>query len=372
MKRRITVLFGTRPEAIKMAPVVRELRARPDAFEVTVLSTGQHRDLLRQALAAFLIKADQDLDVMRPDASLSQMAANLLTALDPFFAGRREDLLLVQGDTTSAFAGALAAFLRHVRVGHVEAGLRTNDLRQPFPEEANRRLISVLADYHFAPSEAARQNLLREGAPPGSIFVTGNTAIDAVLWIAGLNREIETAELRDLDPSRPLVLATAHRRENLGAPILGICEGLRRLAAAKPDLQLVFASHPNPRARDQVRACLAGTASIRLTGPLPYPDFVTLMSRSRLIISDSGGVQEEAPALGVPVLVTRQVTERVEAVEAGTVRLVGADPDRICGEALRLLDDEAARRRMATGANPYGAGDAARRIVDALQERLSG
>ena len=367
MRRHVTVLFGTRPEAIKMAPVVRELRARPAAFETSVLSTGQHREMLRQVLDVFHIQVDRDLDAMRAGHSLGQLTAGLVAALDSFFRERPADLLLVQGDTTSAFLGGLVAFYHKVRVGHIEAGLRSGDMRQPFPEEANRRLLGVLADVHFAPSESARGNLLKEGVDPATVFVTGNTGIDAILWMVDHPQPLATAELADLDPARPLVLVTAHRRESLGDPLRRICQGLRRLAQARTDLQFVFAVHPNPQVREQVHAQLGGVPSVRLVGPLPYADFVTLMARSRLIISDSGGVQEEAPTLGVPVLVTRSVTERVDAEAAGTVRLVGTDPERICGEAVRLLSDPAAFRQMATRANPYGQGHAAARIADVLE-----
>jgi len=368
--RHVTVLFGTRPEAIKMAPVVRELKARSDAFDTTILSTGQHRDMLKQVLDVFGIKVDSDLDVMRSGSSLAALTSSLVSPLERFFSEHKTDLLLVQGDTTSAFIGGLVAFYHKVAVGHVEAGLRSYDMRQPFPEEANRRLLSALADFHFAPSQSAVENLLRENISADKVFVTGNTSIDAVLWIASQKREMITRELSDLDPARPLVLVTAHRRENLGEPLLGICEGLRRLAQARPELEFVFAVHPNPKVRDNVHACLRRVKSIRLVEPLPYPDFVALMARSKLIISDSGGVQEEAPALGVPVLVTRNVTERVDAERAGTILLVGTDPDRICAEGVHLLEDEQAYQRMATRRNPYGQGDAAQRIVAVLAERL--
>jgi len=372
MKQRITVLFGTRPEGIKMAPVIRELRRRSGRFDTTILSTGQHRDMLRQVLDVFELDVDHDLDVMSHGSSLAALTSSLVSGLETYFTDSRTDLLLVQGDTTSAFIGGLTAFYHKIPVGHIEAGLRSYDMRQPFPEEANRRLLSVLADYHFAPCESSRQNLLKENIPAEKIHVVGNTSIDAVLWIATRKRGVRAEELKDLDPEAPLVLVTAHRRENLGEPLLGICEGLRRLAEARPELQFVFAVHPNPRVRDNVHDRLAGLPSMRLCEPLPYPDFVTLMARSKLIISDSGGVQEEAPALGVPVLVTRNVTERVDAEEAGTILLVGTDPDRICGEALRLLEDATAYRRMASKANPYGTGDAAARIVDVLDRQEHG
>ena len=371
-KHRVTVLFGTRPEAIKLAPVVRELQARGDRFETTVLSTGQHRDMLKQVLGAFGLSVDHDLDVMRDGGSLSDLTSSVISGLAPFLAEQATNTLLVQGDTTSAFIGALAAFYHKVAVGHIEAGLRTYDMTQPFPEEANRRMLSVLADVHFAPCDSARENLLRENIPADRIFVTGNTGIDAMLWMIDQGRGVETESLKDLDPQAPLVLVTAHRRENLGEPLLGICEGLRRLAAARPELQFVFAVHPNPKVRDSVHACLGEVASMRLVEALPYPDFVALMARSRLIVSDSGGVQEEAPTLGVPVLVTRNVTERVDAERAGTVLLTGTDPERICSQAVRLLEDEDAYNRMASRINPYGDGKAAGRAVDVLAERLSG
>jgi UDP-N-acetylglucosamine 2-epimerase (non-hydrolysing) len=358
-KHRVLVVVGTRPEAIKMAPVVLALRACAWA-EVRVVATAQHRELLDRALAFFGIRPDRDLDVMRHDQSLSDLAARALAALEPVFAAERPDLVLAQGDTTTVLAAALCCFHRQIAFGHVEAGLRTGDALDPFPEEMNRVLVARLARLHFAPTEGARQNLLREGVPAAVVFTTGNTGIDALAWTLARAAPSEHAP----PPGRRLVLVTVHRRENF-ARLPDICAALRELAD-RGDVHVLLPVHPNPNVRGVVTKALAGHAAIRLVEPLEHPAMVAAMRASALILTDSGGVQEEAPTLGVPVLVLRAGTERPEGVAAGAARLVGTERARIVAEAARLLDDAAANAAMARVRHPYGDGRAAERIVAAL------
>jgi UDP-N-acetylglucosamine 2-epimerase (non-hydrolysing) len=376
---RVLSIFGTRPEAIKMAPVVQELKRCPQ-IETRVCVTAQHRQMLDQVLNIFGIIPDIDLNLMRPDQSLAELTAAIFIGLDPLLAECRPDWTLVQGDTTTVMAAALACFYRHIRVGHVEAGLRTNDKWRPFPEEINRRMASVVADLHFAPTEWARQNLLRERIPAESIIVTGNTVIDALHYVADLPETPDVEALfskiglksnkdrNDLEADQPkLVLVTAHRRENFGAPLANICSALRFLAETYGEaIRIVYPVHLNPNVREPVHALLGGIPNITLLPPLDYLPMVHLMKRARVVLTDSGGLQEEAPSLGVPVLVMRDVTERPEGVEAGTVRLVGTDKERIIAETRRLIDDDRAHRQMAQAINPYGDGKAAGRIVQAL------
>jgi UDP-N-acetylglucosamine 2-epimerase (non-hydrolysing) len=362
---KILCVVGTRPEAVKMAPVIRELRAAPWAT-VRVLATGQHRRLLDQVLAFFRIQADADLDLMRADQSLSDLTARGLKALDPVLAAEQPSVVLAQGDTTSVFITALACFYRRVPFGHVEAGLRTGKRDSPFPEEMNRVLASRLADLHFAPTPSARDNLLREGTPPERVFVTGNPGIDALQF--ALRQELPNLPA-DLS-GRPMILVTAHRRENHGPPLLEICQAVLELARSR-DLTIVFPVHPNPNVQRHVQERLGGHARIRLTPPLDYPQFVAAMKAAHLILSDSGGVQEEAPALGKPVLVLRETTERPEGVAAGSACLVGTSRQRIVAKVLKLLDDPAAYQRMAKAQNPYGDGRAAPRIVDILRHHFA-
>ncbi|MCS6920325.1 MAG: UDP-N-acetylglucosamine 2-epimerase (non-hydrolyzing) [Elioraea sp.] len=363
----VLVVFGTRPEAIKMLPVVAALEAS-DRFRPIVCSTGQHRDLLSPVLALFGRQADRDLAVMTPGQSLAGLTARVLTAVAETIAETRPDLVLVHGDTTTALAAAMAAFYARVPVGHVEAGLRSLDLARPWPEEFNRIGVDAVADLLFAPTAEAAENLRREAVRRGRIAVTGNPGIDALLAVAqrletepALRAAVARA-LPDLDPARRLVLVTAHRRESFGAGLAGICRGLVALAA-RGDVEIVWPLHPNPAVRQVVTATLAGTPGIRLVEPLGYAEMVALMQRATLIISDSGGIQEEAPALGRPVLVLRDVTERPEALATGVVRLVGTDPWRILAEAERLLDDERAYAEAARPVFPYGDGRAAERIT---------
>ena len=351
-----------------MAPVVRELAARPGVRSV-VCVTAQHREMLDQVLDTFAIRPDYDLGLMRERQDLAQLAAGVLTALSPVLDEVRPDAVLVQGDTTTAMAAALAAFYRRVPVGHVEAGLRTGDRYSPFPEEINWRLAGVVATWHFAPTERAARALRAEGVDPADIFVTGNTVVDALLAVVRERPEAAPA-IPGLNGRERLVLVTAHRRENFGAPLEGICAALQTLVERHEDLRIVYPVHLNPDVQEPARRLLAGHPRIALLPPLDYAPFAHLIRRADLILTDSGGIQEEAPAFGTPVLVLRRDTERPEAVEAGTARLVGTDPAAIVAEAGRLLDDPAAYAAMARAGNPFGDGTAARRIVDILLERL--
>jgi UDP-N-acetylglucosamine 2-epimerase (non-hydrolysing) len=358
MSPTILCVIGTRPEAIKMAPVVAALRRRA-GLRPRVLLTGQHRHLLDQSLATFGIRGDADLDVMRPNQTLSGLTARILEALDPVLEQDPPALVLAQGDTTTVMAASIACFHRNVPFGHVEAGLRTGDLRYPFPEEFNRIVAGRVAALNFAPTEGARQALLREGIAESTIHVTGNTVIDALLEVAG----------RSAAPSVPLpeggrlMLMTMHRRENFGAPAGAVLEAVRDLCAAFPDLTVLYPVHPNPNVRNPAEAALGGHPQVRLTDPLNYEDLVAALKRATLVLTDSGGLQEEAPALGKPVLVLRNETERPEAVTLGVARLIGTDRARVVAEVSRLLTDPAAYEEMAKGVSPYGDGRAAERIA---------
>lgn len=364
-KKRILVAIGTRPEAIKMAPVVLALQQQEWA-DVRVMATAQHRQMLDQVLETFKIRPHIDLDIMRPNQTLPELTARLIVQLDSVLEAEAPDAVLVQGDTTTVLAVALAAFYRRIAVGHVEAGLRTGDMNNPFPEEMNRVLAGNLCRWHFAPTTGARDNLLREGFPAQSVHVTGNTVIDALKQVVALEPELGL----DLDPSRRLVLMTAHRRENFGKPFEEICEAVRDMVERRADLQVLYPVHPNPNVSEPARRLLGGHPRITLCDPLEYAPFIAAMMRADFILTDSGGVQEEAPALGKPVLVLRNETERPEAVDEGVVRLVGTSRDAIQSEMARLLDDEGAYRAMAKGVSPYGDGFAAGRIADILRRDL--
>lgn len=371
-KNRILFVFGTRPEAIKLCPVVRQVRCET-GFEVQVCVTAQHRAMLDQVLHSFDVRPDYDLNLMTPGQTLAQMTSRVLLELDKVLTARAFQMVVVQGDTTTTLSGALAAFYRHVPVAHVEAGLRTGDMAQPFPEEMNRVATGRLAALHFAPTERARQNLLAEGTPDGDVFVTGNSGIDAVLHVAGaLERgELKSAASLDrLDRSKKLILVTAHRRESFGDGIRQICDALAALAE-REDVQIVYPVHRNPNVLGPVTERLGACPNVLLLDPLDYVSFVDLMRQAWLLITDSGGIQEEAPSLGKPVLVMRECTERPEAVEAGTVKIVGTDPRRIVGETARLLEDEAEYHRMSRIHNPYGDGRTSVRIARILEQRLS-
>lgn len=367
---RVLSVFGTRPEAIKMAPVVKELERHAGAVVSRVCVTAQHREMLDQVLQLFDIRPHYDLNVMADNQTPAQVASSVLAGLEPILREEKPDWVLVQGDTVTVAAAALAAYYNRCRVGHVEAGLRTRDKWQPFPEEINRRVAGVVADLHFAPTEGARQSLLSEGVPGERVVVTGNPVIDALHWAAAQPCDLSSLGVPGLDGDGPLsrvVLVTAHRRENLGPPLEHICLALRELAARYDGaLRIIYPVHRNPNVWGPVHSLLAGVPGITLTPPLDYLPLVHLMRRAYLVLTDSGGIQEEAPGLGKPVLVLREVTERPEGVAAGTVRLVGTNRERIVAEAVRLLEEPEEYARMARAANPYGDGHAAERIVEAL------
>jgi UDP-N-acetylglucosamine 2-epimerase (non-hydrolysing) len=367
----VLFVFGTRPEAIKLCPVVHAMRAAGAESCAKICVTAQHRAMLDQVLDCFQIRPDYDLDLMAPGQGLTHITASVLTGLEPILQKARPAMVVVQGDTTTTMAGALAAFYHRVPVAHVEAGLRTGDLTQPFPEELNRVLTARMAALHFAPTESACRNLMSEGIPAERIFVTGNTGIDAVLHVA---RSLEQGSLAGgqwpwLDPRRKLIVVTAHRRESFGDGIERICTALERLSR-RDDVQIVYPVHRNPNVLNPVTARFERNPNVVLLEPLDYRHFVDLMRRCYLLITDSGGIQEEAPSLGKPVLVMRDCTERPEAVEAGTVKLVGTDPERIAGEAASLLEDESRYQEMARIHNPYGDGRASERIVGTIRRHL--
>jgi UDP-N-acetylglucosamine 2-epimerase (non-hydrolysing) len=388
---KVLVVLGTRPEAIKLAPVIRGLQQH-GRFSVTVCATSQHREMLDQALQVFGIRSDWDLGLMKAGQDLIHITSAVLEGLRPVLAKLNPDWLLVQGDTTSAFAAALAAYYSHVAVGHVEAGLRTNDKRAPYPEEVNRRAVAVLADAHFAPTAWARDNLLRENVPAECIWVTGNTGIDALHHlIHRLSQDPELSALASrrfpfLDEGKRLILLTAHRRESFGPAMEEICWALRDIASARSDVQLVYPVHPNPNVRGPVETILGkvqnsessaqrnlpAIGSLWLTEPLDYVSFVYLLQRAYCVVTDSGGVQEEAASLGKPVLILRNVTERPEGVQAGVARTVGVERTRIVSSLSRLLDDNQEYRLMATPTTAYGDGKAAERIAQALADTPPG
>ena len=367
---KILSVFGTRPEAVKMAPVVRLLK-QTDGVESRVCVTAQHRQMLDQVLNLFEIKPDYDLDLMRDNQSLAELSAAIFTHLDPVLEDFKPDWILAQGDTTTVAMTSLLAYYRRVKFGHVEAGLRTRDKWQPFPEEVNRRVAGVIADLHFAPTEWSRQNLLREGIDGKIIKVTGNTVIDALQFVTRQDEPREALELCEklgiARNDRKLILVTAHRRENFGKPLEDVCEALIQLAS-RGDVEIVYPVHLNPNVQEPVNRLLKNVDHITLLPPLDYLPLVHLMKRAKLILTDSGGIQEEAPAFGAPVLVLREVTERPEGVEAGTLKLVGTATRSIVREATRLLDDESAYAEMARASNPFGDGHASERIIQSLLE----
>ena len=365
----VLVAFGTRPEAIKLAPVIHELRRRSQ-IALTIVTTAQHRHLIDQVLDVFGIVPDADLDVMTADQTLAELSGRVLAAIDRRLVDDRPDLVLVQGDTTSAFMCGLAAFYRRVAVGHVEAGLRTETAVDPFPEEMNRRLTSALASIHFAPTDRARRALLAEGVAADAVVLTGNTVIDAITQIRRTDVYRSTRPPLVASPGERIILVTLHRRESWGEPLTGMCRAIREIVSRHPDVRVVFPMHLNPRVRRVVVDELADAARVSLVEPLDYLTFVAQMEASTLILTDSGGVQEEAPTLGKPVLVLRNTTERPEAVEAGTARLVGTDRSAIVAAATGLLTDDAAYAAMARASSPFGDGLAAVRIADAIEARI--
>ena len=366
-KIKVMTVFGTRPEAIKMAPIVLELQKHPDTILPVVAVTAQHREMLDQVLNLFHIKPDHDLNIMAAGQTLFDITTRAMMGLDKVLTEEKPDIVLVHGDTTTTFAGALAAYYHQTAVGHVEAGLRTHNKYSPFPEEMNRRLTGCIADLNFAPTSTSEANLLAENVPPESIFVTGNTVIDALHHTVRDDFDFQEESLKDVDfQNKRIILVTTHRRENLGEPMRHVYKALKQLTEEFDDVEVVFPVHKNPKVREVVNEELGGLAKVHLIDPLDYEPFANLMHRAYLILTDSGGVQEEAPALGKPVLVLRDTTERPEAVDAGTVKLIGTDRERVYEEAKKLLTDEAEYSRMAESVNPYGDGKAAARIIQAI------
>ena len=366
-KIKVMTVFGTRPEAIKMAPIVLELQKHPDKITPVVAVTAQHREMLDQVLGLFQITPDHDLDIMAQGQTLFDITSKAMMGLDKVLEQEKPDIVLVHGDTTTTFAGALAAYYHQTTVGHVEAGLRTHDKYSPFPEEMNRKLTGCIADLNFAPTETSESNLLAENVKPESIFVTGNTVIDALHHTVKDDFQFEDELLQNIDfEHKRIILVTTHRRENLGEPMRHVYKALRQLTEEFDDVEVVFPVHKNPKVREVVREELGGLEKVHLIDPLDYEPFANLMHKAHLILTDSGGVQEEAPALGKPVLVLRDTTERPEAVAAGTVKLIGTDRDVVYNEAKTLLTDEKAYSRMAEAVNPYGDGKASERIIQAI------
>jgi UDP-N-acetylglucosamine 2-epimerase (non-hydrolysing) len=366
VKNKILFIFGTRPEAIKMAPLVKKFLKYSDSFETKICVTAQHREMLDQVLSFFEITPDYDLNLMRPGQNLFQLTADVIVGLKSILEEFKPDMVFVHGDTTTSSAAALAAFYAGVKVAHVEAGLRTYNKQAPFPEEMNRQITSRIADYHFAPTETAKQNLLSEGINASNIIITGNTVIDALLWTQEKLKRYHDDEIQELenivDFTKKLILVTGHRRENFGEGFLNICKAIKQVAETYDDIQIIYPVHLNPNVQKPVYELLSGLSNIQLINPLAYPAFVWLMNQSYLILTDSGGVQEEAPSLGKPVLVMRETTERPEAVSAGTVKIVGTDTEKIVTDIFALLTDKKNYEQMSKAHNPYGDGKACDRI----------
>ena len=374
-KHKVLTIIGTRPEAIKLAPVIMQLERRSDHFLSKVCVTAQHRGMLDQVLKIFNINPDYDLDIMLPGQTLAQVTSQAIEGIDRVIKGMNPDLVFIQGDTTTAFCGALAAFYHKVKVCHVEAGLRTENKFAPFPEEINRRLVSTLTDYHFAPTERAKRSLMRENIAPSSIFVTGNTAIDALIWVKNrvCNEKSELPfSLAETLNGHLMVLVTGHRRESFGEGFENICIAISEVADAFPDAVFIYPVHLNPNVREPVNRILGGHNQIHLIEPLSYTTFVWLMDRATVVLTDSGGVQEEAPSLGKPVLVMRETTERPEGIEVGNARLVGVKKENIVNALTDLLKHPEKREAMAKVNNPYGDGHAAERIINILEKALGG
>jgi len=375
MRPRVLVVVGTRPEAIKMAPVIHALRKRDGLVETELALTGQHSELVDDVLRVFRLVPDHDLALMREGQTLYDVASGCLDGLRRLVEARRPRLLLVQGDTASVFFGALVGFFEGVAVGHVEAGLRSGDLRRPFPEEGFRRLTGVLADLHFAPTAGARDHLLREGVPAERIFLTGNPVVDALLRVSASDLPVRDATLAGLlqggASAAPFVLLTAHRRESFGEPLARVFEAVRTLVDERPELRILYPVHPNPAVREPARRLLGGHRRVHLVDPLSYPDLVRALSRARLVLTDSGGIQEEAPTFGTPTLVLREVTERPEGIAAGVAELVGTDPGHILRAARARLDEDVEARQARRTRNPYGDGQAGSRIAEAVVDFLA-
>lgn len=373
--KKILIVFGTRPEAIKMAPLVKEFQKDTNNFETKVCVTAQHRQMLDQVLEIFDIKPDYDLNIMKPGQDLYDITSNVLIGMKSVLNDFEPDVVLVHGDTTTTLSASLAAFYAKIKVGHVEAGLRTNDIYSPWPEEGNRQLTGILANYHFAPTQQSEENLLKEGKKQQDIYVTGNTVIDALMYVLQrienqptLKEKIKSkiSKQYQLDEERKIILVTGHRRENFGQGFINICEGLKELAKNNPDIDIVYPVHLNPNVQKPVNEILSDLTNVYLIDPLQYEEFIYMMNESYFIVTDSGGIQEEAPSLGKPVLVMRDTTERPEAVEAGTVRLVGTNKNTLIKEAQKLIDSKIEYEKMAKAHNPYGDGRACARIVKNL------
>ena len=362
---KVMSVFGTRPEAIKMAPLVKELE-KTEGIQSIVCVTAQHREMLDQVLNIFDIKPDYDLDIMKNRQTLTDITVNALIGLEKVIREAAPDIVLVHGDTTTTFAGSLAAFYNQVKVGHVEAGLRTLNKYSPFPEEMNRKMAGAIADIHFSPTSTSKQNLMNENVSEREIYITGNTAIDALKYTVRDDFEFRTLEIEKALGNKKIIMVTAHRRENLGEPLQNICNALKRLAFEHKDVEIVYAVHLNPAVQDVVRATLGGVPRIHLLDPLDVDEMHNLMARSYMIMTDSGGLQEEAPTLGKPVLVLRSETERPEAIEFGALKLVGTDEEIVYEMATRLLTNPEEYQKMANAVNPYGDGEASRRIVEAI------
>jgi len=367
-RKKVAVIFGTRPDTIKMAPVILELLNHPRYFEVLTIATAQHRQMLDQVLEVFKIRPDYDLDIMSPKQTLASITSKIITGIDEVLEKEIPDMVLVQGDTTTTCIGSLASFYRRIPVGHIEAGLRTNDKANPFPEEINRRITGCITDLHFAPTETARQSLLKENVDPKTIFVTGNTVVDALKYSVHENYLFSKPELNTIiGEKKKIILITMHRRENWGEPMEGASNAIKKLARKYPDFTFVFPVHLNPVVREVVYPILKNLPNVSLIEPLDYLDFVNLMAKSFLILTDSGGVQEEGPHFGIPILVLRYVTERPDAVDYGTVKLVGLDEDKIYNTALHLIEDINEYKKMANAVNPYGDGFSSVRTIKIIK-----
>lgn len=364
---KLVVIIGTRPEAIKMAPIIKELKKYPDKIKFSVCITAQHREMLDQVLKLFNIVPDYDLNIMTAGQTLSKVTSKALLRMEKVLIEEEPNLVLIQGDTTTTFAASLIAFYHRIKIGHVEAGLRTHNKYHPYPEEINRSLVTVLADLHFAPSRMAQRNLINEGVKKEKIYLTGNTIIDALLGIVRKDYVFKEKQLQHIQLSKgKIILVTAHRRENFGEPLKNICLALKELVTLYPDNKIIYPVHPNPKVKNTVHSILNDIPNIILTKPLDYETFVSLMNKSYLILTDSGGIQEEAPSLGKPVLILRQVTERPEVVASGAAKIVGTNRDRIIQATRQLLDNKEVYDKMANVVNPYGNGKAAKRIVRIL------
>ena len=369
--KKLLFIFGTRPEAIKMAPLIHAFSRERKLFAVSICLTGQHKEMLHSVMEFFELKADYDIELMQPNQTLFDITARALTGIEKVLEQSAPDLVFVQGDTTTAFAGALSAFYKKIKVVHIEAGLRSGNKYAPFPEEMNRKMTGSIADFHFAPTGVARENLFRENITE-DVYVTGNTVIDALLWaVEKVRKKEDYANLFSfLDLNRKIILLTGHRRENFGQPFENICEAISRLSKQYPEIQIVYPVHLNPNVQEVVNKRLGNKQHIYLIAPLDYPQLVWLMDRSYFVITDSGGIQEEAPSLGKPVLVMRDVTERMEGVLAGNAKLVGTDTEKIFSAASALLDDRNGYEKMAGIANPYGIGDSSKKIVEIIKKHF--